>query len=140
VLRGGLLGGLAAWLGFTMPSAFLLLAVALGGAAFTGPVAEGFLHGLKLVAVAVVAQAVWGMTQALTPDRTRAAIAVAAVVAVALVGSSLGQIAAVALGAIAGLAFCRCDARAAQGRLRFPVSRRAAWRRSRSLARSFSSH
>jgi chromate transporter len=126
VLRGdGLLGGLAAWLGFTMPSAFILLAFALGGAAFTGLVAEGFLHGLKLVAVAVVAQAVWGMTQVLTPDRTRAAVALAAVVVVIIVGSSLGQIAAIVLGAIAGLALCRSDAKAAEGRLRFPVSRRS---------------
>src|ERR1700688_5042659 len=76
ILRGnGLLGGLAAWLGFTMPSALILLAFALGAAAFTGPVADGFLHGLKLVAVAVVAQAVWGMARTLTPDRARGMIA-----------------------------------------------------------------
>src|SRR5229473_2542086 len=59
ILRGnGLLGGLAAWFAFTMPSALILLAFALSAAAFKGPVAEGFLHGLKLVAVAVVAQAI----------------------------------------------------------------------------------
>src|ERR1700688_5402 len=76
VLRGnGVVGGLAAWLGFTMPSALILLAFALGAAAFTGPVADGFLHGLKLVAVAVVAQAVWGMARTLTPDRARGMIA-----------------------------------------------------------------
>jgi|SRR5665213_916810 len=70
VLRGnGLLGGLAAWFAFTMPSAVILFAFAMSAAAFTGPVAEGFLHGLKLVAVAVVAQAIWGMTRTLTPDR-----------------------------------------------------------------------
>jgi len=62
ILRGnGLLGGLAAWFAFTMPSALILFAFAMGAAAFTGPFAEGFLHGLKLVAVAVVAQAIWGM-------------------------------------------------------------------------------
>jgi chromate transport protein ChrA len=61
VLRGnGLLGGFAAWFAFTMPSAVILFAFAMSAAAFTGPVAEGFLHGLKLVAVAVVAQAIWG--------------------------------------------------------------------------------
>ena len=71
VLRGnGLLGGLAAWLAFTLPSAVIMFAFALGAAHFTGPVAEGFLHGLKLVAVAVVAQAIWGMAQSLTPDQT----------------------------------------------------------------------
>ena len=125
VLRGnGVMGGLAAWLGFTMPSALILVAFALGAAAFTGPVAEGFLHGLKLVAVAVVAQAVWGMTRTLTPDRTRAAIALAAIVVVVMVAGSFGQILAIALGAAAGLGLCGGEAKAAMGRLRFPVSRR----------------
>jgi chromate transporter len=125
VLRGnGLLGGLAAWLGFTAPSAFVLLAFALCAAAFTGPVVEAFLHGLKLVAVAVVAQAVWGMSRTLTPDRSRAAIAFAAIVVVTTVAGSFGQIAAIALGAIAGLGLCRGEAKAELGRLRFPVSRR----------------
>jgi chromate transporter len=111
-LRGtGLLGWLAAWLGFAMPWAFIVLAFALGGAACTGLVAEGFLHGLKLVAGAVIAQDVWGMTQALTPDRTRAGIALAAVVVV-IIASSLGQLAAIVLGAVAGLALCRRDAKA----------------------------
>ena len=124
VLRGkGLLGGLAAWLGFTMPSAVILLAFALGAGAFTGPIAEGFLHGLKLVAVAVVAQAVWGMTRTLTPDRTRAAIALAAIAVVVIVGGAFGQIAAIAAGAVAGLAFCRSEAKVVSGQLRFPVSR-----------------
>jgi chromate transporter len=125
VLRGGgLRGGLAAWLAFTMPSALLLLACALGAAAFTGPLAEGLLHGLKLVAVAVVAQAVWGMTRTLTPDRARAMIALAAIAIVVIVEGSFGQIAAIALGAVAGLLVCRGDEAAISGRLRFPVSRR----------------
>src|SRR5882757_5434885 len=69
VQRGnGLLGGLAAWFAFTMPSALILFAFAMGAAVLTGPAAEGLLHGLKLVAVAVVAQAIWGMTRTLTPD------------------------------------------------------------------------
>ena len=126
ILRGnGLRGGLAAWLGFTMPSALILLAFALGAAAFTGPIAEGFLHGLKLVAVAVVAQAVWGMTRTLTPDRARAMIALAAIFVVVIVGGSFGQIAAIALGAIAGLGLCRGEATLPSTPLRFPVSRRA---------------
>ena len=125
VLRGnGVLGGLAAWCGFTLPSAVLLLAFALGAAAFTGPVAEGLFHGLKLVAVAVVAQAVWGMARSLTPDRERAAIALAAVAMVALVGGSFGQIGAIAAGAAGGLWLCRNGEGAATGRLSFPVSRR----------------
>ncbi|MGD0636271.1 MAG: chromate efflux transporter [Beijerinckiaceae bacterium] len=125
VLRGnGLLGGLAAWLGFTLPSALILLAFALGAASFTGPVAEGFLHGLKLVAVAVVAQAVWGMTRTLTPDRERAAIALAAIAVVVIVDRSFGQIAAIAFGALAGLRMCRGEPTPLSGHLHFPVSRR----------------
>ena len=125
ILRGkGLLGGLAAWLGFTMPSALILLAFALSAAAFAGPVAEGFLHGLKLVAVAVVAQAVWGMTRTLTPDRARAMIALTAIVVVVIVAGSFGQIAAIALGAVAGLRLCRGEPAQLSAQLRFPVSRR----------------
>src|SRR5215208_492867 len=87
ILRGnGLLGGLAAWFAF-----------AIGATAFNGPFAEGILHGLKLVAVAVVAQAIWGMANSLTPDRARAAIALAAVAIVVFIGGSFGQIGAIAL-------------------------------------------
>ncbi len=124
VLRGnGLLGGLAAWLAFTLPSAMIMFAFALGAAHFAGPVAEGFLHGLKLVAVAVVAQAVWGMAQSLTPDRPRAAIALAALSVVVLFAGSLAQISAIVLGAVLGLWFCRSEAAVFTGRLNFPVSR-----------------
>jgi chromate transporter len=126
VFRGnGLLGGLAAWFAFTMPSALILFAFAMGAAAFTGPVAEGFLHGLKLVAVAVVAQAIWAMSQNLTPDRARAGIALAAVVIVEFFAGSFGQIVAIALGACAGLWLCRGSAATVHGHLGFPVSRRA---------------
>ncbi len=124
ILRGnGLLGGLAAWVAFTMPSAIVMFAFALGSAAFEGPVAGGFLHGLKLVAVAVVAQAVWGMARSLTPDRPRAAIALAAVAIVVLFAGSLAQIAAIAAGACAGLWLCRGEAQPFSGHLNFPVSR-----------------
>jgi chromate transporter len=125
VLRGnGLLGGLAAWFAFTMPSALILFAFAMGAAAFTGPTAEGFLHGLKLVAVAVVAQAVWGMTRTLTPNRARAGIALVAVVIVVVFPGSFGQIAAIALGASVGLWLCRGVAAPVSGHLNFPVNRR----------------
>ena len=126
ILRGsGLLGGLAAWFAFTMPSAIILFAFALGATIFTGPFAEGVLHGLKLVAVAVVAQAIWGMARSLTPDRERAAIALAAVAIVVFVGGSFGQIGAIALGALAGLWLCRGDGGPlATGQLGFSVSRR----------------
>ncbi|HEX6959747.1 MAG TPA: chromate efflux transporter [Ferrovibrio sp.] len=127
VLRGnGLMGGLAAWLGFTTPSALVLFAFALGAAAFTGPLADGFLHGLKLVAVAVVAQAIWGMARSLAPDRQRAGIALAAVALAVFVGGSLGQIAAIIFGALAGYRLCPSDRPAGAGHLAFPVSRRQA--------------
>jgi chromate transporter len=125
VLRGnGLLGGLAAWFAFTMPSTLILFAFAMGAAAFTGPVAEGFLHGLKLVAVAVVAQAIWGMSRTLTPDRARAGIALAAVAIVVFFVGSFGQIAAIAFGACAGLWLCRAEVAPVSGHLNFPVARR----------------
>lgn len=125
ILRGnGLLGGLAAWFAFTMPSAIILFAFAIGAASFTGPVAEGILHGLKLVAVAVVAQAIWGMANSLTPDRERAAIALAAVAIVVFVGGSFGQIGAIALGAVAGLWLCRRNGPAPAGHLGFSISPR----------------
>jgi chromate transporter len=125
VLRGnGLLGGLAAWFAFTMPSALILFAFAMGAAAFTGPVAGGFLHGLKLVAVAVVAQAIWGMSRTLTPDRTRAGIALAGIAVVVFFAGSFGQIAAIALGACAGLWLCRGEVAPHSGDLNFPVTPR----------------
>jgi chromate transporter len=126
VLRGdGLMGGVAAWLGFTMPSAIMLFAFASGASAFTGRLADGLLHGLKLVTVAVVAQAVWGMARHLTPDRQRAAIALVAGIIVVAFGGASGQMAAIAFGVLAGMWLCRGLDNAIQGHLTFPVTRRA---------------
>ena len=72
-----------------------------------GPVGTGLLHGLKLVAVAIVAQAVWGMARTLCPDRERASIAVAAALIILFSTSSVAQIAAILLGGVAGLWLCR---------------------------------
>jgi chromate transporter len=125
ILRGnGLVGGLAAWIAFTMPSALILFAFAMGAGVFTGPLTEGFLHGLKLVAVAVVAQAIWGMARTLAPDRARAGIVLAAVAVVVTFTGPFGQISAIALGAGAGLWFCRGEAAPVSGHLGFPVTRR----------------
>lgn len=124
ILRGrSLMGGILAWCGFTLPSALVLLAFALGAAAFTGPVADGFLHGLKLVAVAVVAQAIWGMVRNLTPDGTRGGIALAAILIVVFLDGSLGQIAAIVMGAASGLWLCQAEATKFSGHLHFPVRR-----------------
>lgn len=126
VLRGGgIAGGLAAWAGFTLPSAALLVVFAFCTAAFDNPVGEGILHGLKLVAVAVVAQALWGMARTLTPDRQRIAIAFGALFLAMLVSGWLGQVGAIAAGAVAGFFFCRAEASAAATHPAFPVSRRA---------------
>ncbi len=126
VLRGcGLAGGLAAWAGFTLPSAVLLVAFAYGAAVLDNPAGLGILHGLKLVAVAVVAQALWGMAHTLTPDRQRIAIALGALILVSLVGGWLGQVGAIAAGAVAGLFLCRGEAGPASTHPAFPVSRRA---------------
>ncbi|QDZ09615.1 chromate efflux transporter [Devosia ginsengisoli] len=123
--RAGPLGALAAWAAFTLPSAALLVIFALGAGLLDGPVAQGVLHGLKLVAVAVVAQAVWGMARSLTPDRQRATIAVAAVAVTILLAGSLGQVSAIVLGGLAGLVFCQDGAALAAPVTRFPVSRAA---------------
>ena len=122
---GGLVGGLLAWIAFTTPSALLLLAFAYGAPLFAGSLfGSGVIHGLKVVAVAVVAQAVWGMARTLAPDRSRASIALLAAILISLfAGSAWVQISAIALGAIAGLMFCRGDNIAAGGRFTFPVSR-----------------
>lgn len=107
LLRGGPIGALAAWAAFTLPSAILLVIFAMAATAFDGPVGAGLLHGLKIVAVAVVAQAVWGMAKTLTPDRERASIALAAVLIVVFAAGAIGQVAAITVGALAGLAICR---------------------------------
>lgn len=122
---GGLIGGLAAWAAFTLPSALLLLAFAFGAAAFDGPIGTGLIHGLKVVAVAVVAQAVWGMARTLAPDRERASIALAAVLLIVFVSGTVGQVGAIVLGALAGLWLCRGTPATTIGHLSFPVSRRS---------------
>jgi chromate transporter len=114
----------AAWLGFTLPSALALVLFAYGVDALGDVSQAAWLKGLKLVAVAVVAQAVWGMARTLTPDRARAMIALAAIAIVVIVEGSFGQIAAIAIGAVAGFILCRGDEAPVSGSLRFPVSRR----------------
>jgi chromate transporter len=128
VLRGGgLAGGLAAWIGFTLPSALLMFAFALGAASLAGLGAAGVVHGLKLVAVAVVGQAVWGMARTLTPDRRRIAIALGAIAILFLVDGPAGPLAAIAIGALAGYRLCRGPVAQTGGELAMPVSRRAGW-------------
>jgi chromate transporter len=125
LLRAGWRGALAAWSAFTLPSAMALVLFAYGAGALEGRLGAGLLHGLKLVAVAIVAQAVFGMTRTLCPDAPRAAIATGALVLVTLAGSAAGQIAAILAGGIAGLVLCRGAPNLAAGHLPpVPVSRR----------------
>jgi chromate transporter len=125
LLRAGYLGGLAAWLAFTLPSAVALVAFAYGAHLLVGPAGSGMLHGLKLVAVAIVAQAVWGMARTLCPDRSRASIALIAVLTVLFIPSTVSQIVAILFGAAAGLWLCRMPSPASSGNRLFPVSRTA---------------
>ncbi|WP_336603823.1 chromate efflux transporter [Agromyces seonyuensis] len=105
--RAGWRGALAAWSAFTLPSAVLMVAVALGAPLFGSTVGAGILLGLQLVAVAVVAHAVLGMARTLAPDAARASIAVGAAVLVLLTGLAFAPVLAIALGALAGLRWCR---------------------------------
>jgi len=127
LMRAGYLGGLAAWVAFMLPSAIALVLFAYGASALEGEIGSGLLHGLKLVAVAIVAQAVWGMARSLCPDRERASIAVVAALVILLSSSSVAQIGAIVFGGIAGLWLCRTQAvtPSDQGHMSVPVSRRA---------------
>jgi chromate transporter len=102
MLRAGLPGGFAAWLGFSGPSALAMIAFAYGVGALGEVQHAAWLHGLKIVAVAVVAQAVWGMARNLCPDPPRASMAVGGALVALLVPSALGQVAAIAAGALLG--------------------------------------
>ncbi len=123
LMRAGYLGGLAAWAGFTLPSAIALVLFAQGASALQGSLGTGLLHGLKLVAVAIVAQAVWGMARTLCPDRERASIATVATLVILISASSSVQILAIALGGVAGLWLCRAAPQAPTGHVSVPVSR-----------------
>jgi chromate transporter len=126
LMRAGPLGGLAAWTGFTMPSAILMLLFAFGvGSIGESRVGAGALHGLKLVAVAIVAQAVMGMARSLCPDRVRASIAAAALIIMLAAPGSLLQVATIVAGGLTGWLLCRGEAEAASDNLTMPVSRKA---------------
>jgi chromate transporter len=128
LMRAGYLGGLAAWTGFALPSAVALTLLGFGADAAlqestaVASVAAGLVHGLKLVAVAIVAQAVWGMARTLCPDWRRAAIAVVAAVAVSAGKSSTMQVAVLLCGGLLGMWFCRMSTPASTATQAAPVS------------------
>ncbi|OVZ62807.1 chromate transporter [Pigmentiphaga sp. NML080357] len=100
--RAGWPGMLAAWVGFTLPSALILMLFAYGMNEYQVLADSGWVHGLKVVAVAVVAQAVWGMARALCPDRFRAGLAILAALITLALPSAVGQVAAIALAGMLG--------------------------------------
>jgi chromate transporter len=125
LMRAGYLGGLAAWTGFTLPSAIALVLFAFGAGTLEGPAGIGLLHGLRLVAVAIVSQAVWDMARTLCPDRERASIALVATLIILFSSSSVAQLVAIGLGGVAGLWLCRGAPQASGGHITISVSRPA---------------
>jgi chromate transporter len=121
--RAGYLGALAAWVGFTMPSAIALVLFAYGVETLGSALGSGWLHGLKVVAVAVVAQAVLSMMRSLAPDRERATLAVVATVLVIAIPSAWGQIGAIVLGGVAGVILFRSLPPTDHVALPHPISR-----------------
>lgn len=102
LLRAGWMGGAVAWFGFTMPSALLMLAFAFGHTLLTGRTGLGVVHGLQLVAVAVVAQAILSMRKSLAPDVARMALALIAAAIAFFAPPEAGTVLAIAAGALLG--------------------------------------
>ena len=126
ILRAGLPGAIAAWLGFTLPSALALIAFAYGVQTLGVSDQAGWLHGLKVVAVAVVAQAVWGMARSLAPDRERATIAVLAAMAVLAWPASATQVLVILVAGLIGWRFLPAGKVSPGLHLEVPVSRHLA--------------
>jgi len=122
ILRAGLLGGLAAWLGFTLPSAVALVAFAYGLQAF-GVADAGWLHGLKVVAVAVVAQAVWGMARSLAADRERASLAIVAAIVVLASRTATVQVLVIVAAGLVGWMLLPVAGTSATTAMRIPVGK-----------------
>lgn len=124
--RAGWLGALAAWLGFTLPSAIALILFAFGVASWSGLAQSGVVHGLKVMAVAVVAQAVLGMAKSLCPDRLRGGIAVATAILVLTLPSAFSQILAIVLGGVIGWRLLSLQQLPTAEHLNYGVSRTSA--------------
>jgi chromate transporter len=125
VMRGGLLGGILAFVGFTTPSVVMLILFALilkgmdiGNA--------GWIHGLKIVAVAVVAHAIWGMAQKLTPDLSRKAIALLALICTLLWQTAYTQVSVIIVAAVAGFIIYKGQKESSPSVIQVPLSRRFA--------------
>ncbi|MEJ8813223.1 chromate efflux transporter [Variovorax ureilyticus] len=125
LMRAGWRGAVAAWCGFTLPSAIALIVFAYGIQHWAALAASGAVHGLKVAAVAVVAQAVWGMARSLCPDRARAAIAVIAALVVLVLPTSLSQVIAIAVAGLVGWRMLELPAQQPVAHRRYGVSKTA---------------
>lgn len=123
--RAGYGGALAAWAGFTLPSAIVLILFALGISHYGTAISSGALHGLKVVAVAVVAQAVWGMARTLCTDVRRITLMTLAACVALVEPSAWGQVGVIVAAGVAGLMLFKPEQRAAHDPLPMPVSQRA---------------
>ena len=121
--RAGLPGGLAAWLGFTTPSAVALILFAYGVSVFGDVEGAGWLNGLKIAAVAVVALAVWGMAGSLCPDRPRASIAIVAAIGVVAWPTAWGQLLVIAVAGVIGWRLLRVNQEEKASEPQFQVNR-----------------
>jgi len=125
-LRAGWRGALAAWAGFTLPSAIAMILFALGIAHYGALASSGAVRGLKIVAVAVVAQAVWTMARSLCPDWPRRVLAILAAVLASALPSAIGQVGAIAAAGLLGWLLLRLPHQPPMSLPSFGVSRRAA--------------
>lgn len=126
LMRAGFGGAACAWIGFTLPSALALTLFAIGLGRLGDPAAAGWLHGLKIVAAAVVAQAVWGMARSLCPDRPRASLAIGAALLALALPTSFGQVGALAAAGLIGWRFLPAETGPPKPPLGIPVTRPAA--------------
>jgi chromate transporter len=123
LMRARYCGALAAWTGFTLPSAIALILFAYGAGTLHGKFGDGLLHGLRLVAVAIVAQAILGMSRTLCPDRERASIATIVALIILASNSPVAQIGTILFGGMAGFWLCRGKAELTADHIAIPVSR-----------------
>lgn len=123
--QAGYKGALSAWLGFTLPSAIFLIIFALGMAHYSELATSGILHGLKIAAVAIVAQAIWGMARHLCPDKARITIMVITTCFVLMVSSIIGQVLAIIIAGLVGWRLFKPNTDGAQGALNVPISKKS---------------
>tara|TARA_A100001037_G_scaffold299312_1_gene324630 strand:- start:28582 stop:29775 length:1194 start_codon:yes stop_codon:yes gene_type:complete len=121
--RGGILGSLSAWLGFTLPSAILMILFGYGVINFSKDISPGALHGFKIVAVAVVAQAIWGMSKVLCPDNLRITIAIASASLILVFETALVQFSVITLGAFLGVFFLKAETKSEKTSLGIQISK-----------------